>query len=463
MDKLDKQETPAGQPEDERPSVPGQAPAPEQPTAVGTPPPVPVPREPATGHPQDAGREPAAGPEPEPGAAGPEPVSPAEPPSVAEPPSPAADADAAAEQEVAAAPESDTEPGTTAGSKPASPAASQPAAEPEPVAASAPPQPVAGTDTAAAPRPVADSVPQPVAEPEPVAASAAPPAPVPVAPVAELGPQATPTPAPAPPPAAPPVAAVTEPGPQVPPAPARTRRRGATALLIAVAAVIGVVAGTAVGYGVQAEREPTPLPALSARNLTYPAKPLADDKRRAPLSAAEDRQVRTDGDLRKLLLPKPPGERVSDKKWRNGAWVDPPAFVMYFDDPSYMLGELLEDDIRRIAGTEWKTGNRETQLYLVQFRGARGAQEFIAGQQSYMGEDYEESSGAGNEGDPVKGSGNGRYYLYEVQREAGYLPFYRARALVQRGDIAIVIDVYGAKAISKKTIRTLAERQLERL
>ncbi|MFI6288076.1 hypothetical protein ACIBCM_25580, partial [Streptomyces sp. NPDC051018] len=352
-----------------------------------------------------------------------------------------------AESAMRSGPRADVDAGTSeppSGQAPESASGGEPQPVAEPVASSGPqadaapgaPEPPAGQVT----EPVSGGGSHQVAEP-----------------VAPTGPQ--PVAAPGAPLASPP-AAVAGPGPQVPP---RTRRRGATVLLIAVAAVIGVVAGTAVGYGVQAEREPTPLPALSQRNLTYPAKPLAADKRPAPLSAAEDRQVRTDGDLRKLLLPKPSGERVAAEKWRTGAWIDLPEQAMEFEDPGYMLGELLEDDFRRAAGTRWETGNRTTEITLLQFRSARGAQEFIAGQQGYMGEDSEESSGAGNEGDPVKGSGNGRYYLYEVERKAGYLPFYRARALVHRGDIAIGIDVVDSKAISKKMIRTLAERQLERL
>lgn len=55
---------------------------------------------------------------------------------------------------------------------------------------------------------------------------------------------------------------------------ARPRRRGLrTAGRLAVAAVLGIVGGTAVGHGIQAEREPTPLPPLNQPALAYP-KPL---------------------------------------------------------------------------------------------------------------------------------------------------------------------------------------------
>ncbi|MFE1256323.1 hypothetical protein [Streptomyces fungicidicus] len=85
------------------------------------------------------------------------------------------------------------------------------------------------------------------------------------------------------------------------------RRRGRTAALVAVAAVLGVVAGTCAGYLVQADREPTELPPLS-----QPVLPQAKGGAPEPLSADEDRRVKTDGDLRKLLIKKPRGAKEAD-------------------------------------------------------------------------------------------------------------------------------------------------------
>src|SRR5262245_24774374 len=76
----------------------------------------------------------------------------------------------------------------------------------------------------------------------------------------------------------------------------RRRRRGRTLLLIATAAVLGVVAGTVTGYAVQSDRPPTPL------------RPLAQPLAAAPVAAAGParpngrgvdvhRWHRTDGDL----------------------------------------------------------------------------------------------------------------------------------------------------------------------
>lgn len=245
---------------------------------------------------------------------------------------------------------------------------------------------------------------------------------------------------------------------------AKRRPRGRTTLIIAAAAVLGIAAGTAVGYGVQADRAPTPLTALSQPDLAYPAKSLPADQVPDPLPASQDRQVRTDGDLRKLLVPRPAG--WSDNAGvtpGQGGWVAVEDYALGFEDESYMYDKLLATGIRRIAATSWKKGaHRVANISLVQFRSGAGslAAEHAQSQRSYMPED---ENGAGNEGDAIKGSGSGRYYLYKVVREVGYMPQYRARAVFHRGDVMVEINMFDTVPISKKDIRTLAERQLERL
>ncbi|MGW1654879.1 hypothetical protein [Streptomyces atratus] len=275
----------------------------------------------------------------------------------------------------------------------------------------------------------------------------------------EAGPEPEPQPRPVPE-----SAPVADPGAAPVAAPVVKRPRGRTALLIAAAAVLGIAGGTAVGYDVQAGRAPTPLPALSQPDLVYPAKALPADKVPDPLPASQDRRVRTDGDLRKLLADRPAG--WSDKAalgFRDG-WlgVDEYAYRAFRDKgPQYEY--FLESGMRRIAGAAWKRGQyRTAEIHLVQFRSGvvQEAQALAQGQRSYMpGTEF----GAGNDGDPIKGSGNGRYYLYEVERKPGYLPTYQARAIVYRGDIMADIGIHDTVPISKKDIRTLAERQLERL
>ncbi|MET7858762.1 hypothetical protein ABZS81_16380 [Streptomyces sp. NPDC005318] len=258
---------------------------------------------------------------------------------------------------------------------------------------------------------------------------------------------------------------VAEPAPtagsEAPTPTAARRPRGRTALLIAAAAVLGIAGGTAVGYGVQADRAPTPLPALSQPDLGYPAKALPADKVPDPLPVSQDRQLKTDGDLRRLLVDRPSGARKSPR-WQDG-YESLPEYALFYDSEDFMYETLAKSGIRRVAAVGWRQGQyRDTNVHLVQFRSGSmlGASELLDGQLDYM--PYAED-GAGNGGDPIKGSGNGRYYLYKVKNKPGYMPSYRARALAQRGDVMLDINIFDTAPISKKDIRTLAERQLERL
>ncbi|WP_395361818.1 hypothetical protein ACHGLA_19580 [Streptomyces sp. YH02] len=238
----------------------------------------------------------------------------------------------------------------------------------------------------------------------------------------------------------------------------RPRRRVLrTVGLIAVAAVIGLVGGTAVGYGIQADREPTALPPLNQQALAYP-KPLPKGQEPEPLSAAEDRQVKANGDLRKLLLPRPKGARADGED----GWDSLAVHASGYTGPGNMLEKQLDLGIRRVATRSWMSGERRSVMVeLVQYRsGSRaGAAEHVENQQRIASREDK----SGSSGKEVKGSGNGRYYLFPVKREPGYLDLYMARAYIQHGDIAITILISDTRKIAEKDIRSLAEQQLERM
>ncbi len=242
------------------------------------------------------------------------------------------------------------------------------------------------------------------------------------------------------------------------PSAVRPRRRVLrTAGLIAVAAVIGLVGGTATGYGIQAERAPTPLPALNQPGLAYP-KPLPKGEEPEPLSAAEDRQVKANGDLRKLLVPRPKGARADGED----GWESLAVHASGYKGPSNMLANQLDLGIRRVATRSWMSGElRSVTIQLVQYRsGSRaGAAEHVENQQRIASREDR----SGSSGEEVKGSGNGRYYVFPVKRKPGYLDLYMARAYIQHGDIAIMIIMSDTRKIAEKDIRSLAEQQLERM
>ncbi|MER6674446.1 hypothetical protein [Streptomyces sp. NPDC000983] len=241
---------------------------------------------------------------------------------------------------------------------------------------------------------------------------------------------------------------------------ARPRRRGRTALLITGAAVLGLVAGTCAGYLVQADRDPTRLPSLSQPKIEQTRGEAPE-----PLSASRDRQVRTEGDLRELLLKKPAGAKKADWLGTDG-WMTMADYAGYYDDPGRAF-EDLSYAFRRAAVTVWEQDSYTVEIRLVQYR-----QDEVAHAASDSVEDahYWAEATDSYEGDrktrswTVPGTEDGMAYVHTVpEREPGYLPVYNAEAHAWRGDIAMEIWVYGTEPIDGKTIRGLAERQMERL
>ncbi|MFI6008010.1 hypothetical protein ACIBAG_04150 [Streptomyces sp. NPDC051243] len=235
---------------------------------------------------------------------------------------------------------------------------------------------------------------------------------------------------------------------------ARPRRRGRTALVIGAAAVIGLVGGTCAGYLVQADRAPTKLPPLSQPTLEQAAGEAPE-----PLSAARDRRVKTDGDLRKLLLKKPAGAK--DAPWLEGldGWMDLAGYAGTYEGADLIFANLVSDEFRRAAVTGWQSGSSTVDIRLLQFRQeeAVGADD-IGDKNLYWGESESTESW------PVPGTGDGMVHVHsEPERQVGRLPLYSAEAYAWRGDVAMEIWVYDSKPISKKRIMDLAERQMERL
>ncbi|WP_328707672.1 hypothetical protein [Streptomyces mesophilus] len=246
--------------------------------------------------------------------------------------------------------------------------------------------------------------------------------------------------------------------PEVPDAPARPkRRRGRTTALIFAAALLGVAGGTAVGYTVQAERKPTPLPALSQQDLAYPEKSSATAKDAGGRHKA-------DGDLRKLLLPRPSGYRdASFATFEGGTlsddgWMTVRSYIREFEEPPRMLEHLNSIGVRRIAAADWERGSRFVAIRLVQFGkdGVAGAVENAADRMYYLETD-------GTDRGEFRGSVDGRWAQMPVEREAGYLPVYHAQAAAFRGDVMVEVHIFDTKPVSKKDIRSFAERQVGRL
>lgn len=234
---------------------------------------------------------------------------------------------------------------------------------------------------------------------------------------------------------------------------APVRWRGRTAALIASAAALGIVAGGCVGYVVQAGRAPTKLPPLSQSVLRQGrgAVPL--------LSAAEDRQVKTDGDLRKLLLPKPRGAQDEDAD--GDGWMDLEEYATWSENPGAGFRWALQSQLRRVAATSWRIGaTYSVDIRLVQYRQEQtlGARDAVRDQEGWVG------SKPGVDSRPVPGAGDGMAYVSRRPRsEPGYVPMYQAEAYASRGDIVMQMWITDTKPVPEKKIMDLAKRQVGRL
>ncbi|CAM5494432.1 hypothetical protein SAVIM338S_03493 [Streptomyces avidinii] len=242
------------------------------------------------------------------------------------------------------------------------------------------------------------------------------------------------------------------------PGPRARRRGGRTVLLIAGAVVLGVLAGAVTGYAVQYDREPTPLAPLAQAGLAYP-KALAPDDATTNKTINANRWHKTDDDLAKLLIEAPGGAKVE------GTGYDTVDFVSTaFEEPDYMLRNLVRTKVRRLASVSWSEGDSTfVVVQLLQFNDRDGADDYQVGQSGYM----PEKKFAGNSGAAIPGLPSDLGHVWvdsEADEKPGYLPMRGARAIARRGDIVLDIHLVNNRGkVSESDIMDLAKRQLERL
>ncbi|MGW1143684.1 hypothetical protein ACWD6I_01220 [Streptomyces sp. NPDC002454] len=226
------------------------------------------------------------------------------------------------------------------------------------------------------------------------------------------------------------------------------RRRGGTALpLLAAAAALGLLAGTCVGYLVQADRAPTPLAPLS-----QPVLPAAATGADAPTDPPD----RADGDLRKLLLPVPRGAQRSPSE---EGWLPLGEHVTRYTVPAARLTELVGYGFRRSAVTGWRAGDRYVSIQLDQYHTAEGR--YLPRMVDLIRSDAERTTGSS--GTPVPGSANGTVHTdTEPERVEGRL-MYLSEAHAWRGDVVMHLWIASGSPIPEKEVTDVARRQVARL
>lgn len=238
-----------------------------------------------------------------------------------------------------------------------------------------------------------------------------------------------------------------------------SHRRGRTTLLIAGAAVLGVLAGTITGYAVQYHREPTPLPPLAQQDLKAP-KPLAMSDATTLRSINANRWHKADEDLVKKLLEAPSGTQDVS----SGVQSPDEFSIEHYEDPSGGVGGLIADNVRRIAAVHWSVGDRDfVEITLLQFQNRRGAEGFQSGVNQYM----PTKKYAGNNGREVPGVPEDFGHLWinsEADEKPGYHPLRTGTAIVRRGDIVMHLQYTNNRGkVDENVVAELAKRQMERL
>lgn len=237
------------------------------------------------------------------------------------------------------------------------------------------------------------------------------------------------------------------------------RRVGRTALLIAGAAALGVLAGTITGYAVQYHREPTPLPPLAQQTMAGP-KPQAMNDATTKRSINANRWHKADEELAKKLLDVPGGA----KSEFSGALPLDLFAAEYYKEVSGGLGGLITDRTRSIASVEWAESDRNfVQIYLLQFHDRNEAEDFQLGIEHYMPtKEY-----AGNAGKEVPGVPDEFGHMWvdsKAHEKPGYEPIRGGRAVVRRGDTVVTIMYVNNRGdVDENALADLAKRQMERL
>ncbi|MGW3076450.1 MULTISPECIES: hypothetical protein [unclassified Kitasatospora] len=265
---------------------------------------------------------------------------------------------------------------------------------------------------------------------------------------------AEPSPAVPPPPAAPPVApplAVDNSEPSLPdgqltaeagPAP-RAPRRPRPVLLSACALVLGTLVGGGVGYAVQAQRPPTPLPPLQVARPSYPA----DTVDPAALAAEQPKPLAIDGDLTKLLISAPEGSTPWGDFPDKPAWISIGELAEESGTEAKVFKELASSGFRRAAEVAWKKDDVRYRVTLIQYTADHADMA-----KSLTWPAFADGASGGYKVDGIRypwADSNDSYYLGE--------------AYAKRGPLQMKVEVFGAQPVNPDILKDIAKRQWERL
>ncbi|MBB4924323.1 hypothetical protein [Kitasatospora kifunensis] len=229
-------------------------------------------------------------------------------------------------------------------------------------------------------------------------------------------------------------------------------RRPRTALLLVGALLLGPLLGGGIGYAIQQQRPPTPLPALLPVSApAYPAGHLnAQDS-----AAIAPRPLAIDGDLRPLLLPKPSDAQdwddfgIADA----GDWATISELAMEYGKVADNFQQLASTGFRRAAVNTWQKDGVKYRIELIQYFSDNASSAINA------------TLAAGVSGTPFGDTMEGAYEAPAQQETYAETTdrFYHGRALTRRGDLLVSVEAFGDAQVNADKVRELAKQQWERL
>ncbi len=233
--------------------------------------------------------------------------------------------------------------------------------------------------------------------------------------------------------------------------PARRKRKFGVGALFLTAVVAGPLIGVGVGYGIQAARPATPLPALEAPKLSYPAERV-DAK---ALAAAGPQPLNIDGDLRDLLIKRPDGSQDETDGDGDG-WLTVADLAEYRGDSAREFTDLLADGLRRTASVSWSSGDVKYRVKLMQYT-PEAVNKVMLGMMPRSTTDMDLSQIAGNDDSLIMTSKVEYTYARSTEK------YYYGEALARKGTVLMDIQVYGKNPVDRVQLADVAKRQWERI
>ncbi|GAA2809214.1 hypothetical protein GCM10010441_37230 [Kitasatospora paracochleata] len=232
----------------------------------------------------------------------------------------------------------------------------------------------------------------------------------------------------------------------------RPRRRLSTPRLLLAAVLLGPLVGAGVGYAIQAARPATPLPAIAAVKLGYPAERIDP----AALAAAGPQPLNIDGDLRDLLVKVPDGAKDISEEDGHDHWMSAADMAETVGDGDQVFRLLLEKGFRRTAVVGWDSGGTKYRVQLIQYFPDH-ADNAISQAKDGPGANASLSKIPGNPDGTVTVFSKADHYAESTEE------FWFGEAIARRGDVVMDIEVFAPSQVDKAQLEDLAKRQWERL